>query len=558
MNRTSVSALKAMVTEASGRELEVGLALLSLTRDDLEALGCQSLTELIQRRLLGKVERPDYSSVMRWVRAAEVLDGLDDPQRGWGVSQLIELARIADPASRADFVARCGDASRMPIRELRRRVTTHLANDAVRRVSHTPEAILQRAVTLAVERLHPGCRGVQVRLRRPHGGDARQHLEVATPVLDDAAAEALATAARVTGEVGRVRGVWRPAKGRPTVDPPPPSSLDEVLALPPGQLEASWVSPDLVELRKAGTPMLHLSVERCPPIAGGIIYPHGNTKTGTECGIVNTISQGCLRAATGLPGTHEACYVGPDNPHGCFANYTRVAQRHSSLHFDVARNGLVNDCLRIRLPKSGRRSLAEYDQDLWRVDSESADGSLSIALGLLQSWAEANPRHWMFTICSHAVRPSDGMLAWLAALQNTWAGHTVSAAFSPREVDVRFDAIRRFVDWGIPSVVWIATRVGWENEAVLERVRGFVPDELIIESPYRRGPWAQELPLLGANPLGACSDHRTDGANLEYDLAAPPEEMPRRMPLNAHAHCTRCRLRCGLVALQALGRLAPH
>jgi hypothetical protein len=100
--------------------------------------------------------------------------------------------------------------------------------------------------------------------------------------------------------------------------------------------------------------------------------------------------------------------------------------------------------------------------------------------------------------------------------------------------------------------------VGWENEAVLERVRGFVPDELIIESPYRRGPWAQELPLLGANPLGACSDHRTDGANLEYDLAAPPEEMPRRMPLNAHAHCTRCRLRCGLVALQALGRLAPH
>lgn len=241
---------------------------------------------------------------------------------------------------------------------------------------------------------------------------------------------------------------------------------------------------------------------------------------------------------------------------GCFANEGKVAARSRRIGFDVARNGLVNDALLVRLPKSGRRSLARYDQDLWRVDSESADGSLGVALGLLQGWAEENPQAWFFTICSHAVRPSDGMLAWLTTLRNAWCGHTVSASLSPEELDVRFEAIRRFLDWDIPAVLWIATRVDWDNEAVLRRARALVPDELIIETPYRRPPSVQDLPLLGVNPLGACSDHRSDASGLQYDLGRPREEMPRRMPLSAHAHCFGCRLRCGLQPLLASGRLS--
>ena len=118
----------------------------------------------------------------------------------------------------------------------------------------------------------------------------------------------------------------------------------------------------------------HLAVRRLPAIAHEIIKPSGNTKTGDWCGILNTISQGCLRAGTGLAGTDTACYVAPDNACGCFANEGKVAGRSRHIGFDVARNGLVNDALLIRLPKSGSRSLSRYAQSLWRVDSESADG----------------------------------------------------------------------------------------------------------------------------------------------------------------------------------------
>lgn len=176
-------------------------------------------------------------------------------------------------------------------------------------------------------------------------------------------------------------------------------------------------------------------------------------------------------------------------------------------------------------------------------------------LGLLQVWAESSLGKWLFTICSHSVRPSDEMLAWLSALPNIWVGHTVSAWLSSDELEVRLRAIERFIAWGIPSAVWIATRDEWDNAAVLERARGLVPDDLIIEVPYRCGTWHQNLPLLGVNPLGACSDQRYGSLGGPVDLGEVRGDRADAPPSHVHARCRGCRLRCGLVPLRALGLL---
>lgn len=61
------------------------------------------------------------------------------------------------------------------------------------------------------------------------------------------------------------------------------------------------------------------------------------------------------------------------------------------------------------------------------------------------------------------------MLCWLSALSNVWIGHTTSPWFSERELDTRFDAVRRFMGFGIPCVIWITTHPQWDNARVLER-----------------------------------------------------------------------------------------
>jgi hypothetical protein len=220
--------------------------------------------------------------------------------------------------------------------------------------------------------------------------------------------------------------------------------------------------------------------------------------------------------------------------------------------------------MRIRLPHSGSALLSKVHRSrTWRVDCESTDGAMSVSLGLLQSWAERNPKHRFFTIASHCFRPSDEVLAWAAALRNLWVGHTVSAAFHETELDVRFAAIGRFLKCRIPSVVWIVTHAGWDNEAVLRRVLELVPGDRVIEAPLRHGTSTQELPMLRANPLGACGDHRVtrrgvfvvehrpmpDGEGIASVLV---DRLGREVsPVGRASRCRHCRIRCGETCLDA-------
>ena len=288
-----------------------------------------------------------------------------------------------------------------------------------------------------------------------------------------------------------------------------------------------------------------------------IVKPLGNLKTEGTFGIINTISQGCLRSLTGYPQADLPCFQEPDGRGGCFANRTPWALREEQQRadFNVVHNGVVNHLLKIYLPLCRHPSLDEFPGTLWRVDAESTDGSLSISLGLFQTWAEANRDKHFTTLSSDFFRPEDAMMAWLTALPNVWVGHTVSAWFSPLELEDKFTAIRRFLDFGVPTAVWITTRPGWDNGPVLERALQLVDRDHIIECPYRKANW-QDRPTLHVNPLGACGDERRDQRGRSVSYSTAEGKADRMVVLTedgrelkphsfVHAKCGDCHLLCG-------------
>ncbi|MHB8995204.1 MAG: hypothetical protein ACYC63_08155 [Armatimonadota bacterium] len=562
MPTATIPQLKALLLGPQADPLTVGLTLAALTTDDIGRLGYASLTGLLGD-LLPNGGSPDYSTVMRWVRAASVLDGPDDPRRVWGLAKLGELAKLVTSEALDAFLD-VHDPSGMSVRELRDSVRGHGIGVRAQPDANEAHRVLERAIDLAYQHEHAGGILAPLQVKRSRSEPSDYTLSVSGNVADPLVAETLAAAARVMGAIGTAKAAWRKVQRGHTVSIPPPMALDEILALAPGQLQAEWASPDLVRITKAGQPVLHLPVERIQRTSHEPVWPEGNAKTRGVFGIIDTISQGCLRAATGWPGTERACFAMQDGDgNSCYANWTRWArlERPRNGGFDVASNGLVNDLMKIRIPRDGDPSLERYKRDQWRVDAESTDGALSVALGIFQTLAESNPTHRLFTLCSHAVRPSDEMLCWLGALRNCWVGTTVAGWLSSDELDVRFGAIERFISFGIPCVVWVVTHETWNNTPPLNRALELVPPERIIEAPYRYGTDSQDLPLLNVNPLGSCSDRRIDADDIEYRVQWQPDpdsgmpiarlldevgHEPKRPP---HSKCEGCSLLCGLSVL---------
>jgi len=555
MSRPTLAKLRDLLLDPRADPLAVGLELDALSQDDLGRVGHTSLTGLLQHLLAG-VDRPDYSTVMRWVRAAALLDGPDDPRRELGLARLGELAKL--PADDLPAFLRDHDPASMSVRELRDAVRGLRASPRAQADADEPHRVLERAIAIAHGHWHPGVAPAPLRVQRRRAGHT---LSVSGDLADPSVAGTLATASRVMGAIATAKAAWRRVSDHHRVSVPGPMPLDEILALPPGQLGAEWEGPDLVRITKADQPILHLPVHRVERTGNKPVWPEGNSKTRDVFGIIDVITQGCLRAATGWPRTGVACFaMGDDDGSSCYANWTRWARQRRSRdgHFDVAVNGLTNDLMRIGIPRDGDASLARYEQRQWRVDAESTDGALSIALGIFQVWCEANPEHRLFTLCSHAVRPSDEMLCWLAAMRNCWTGHTVSGGLSSEELGVRFGAIERFISFGIPCVIWLVTHRTWNNDEPSRRALELVPPERIIEAPYRHGTDSQDLPLLNVNPLGSCSDRRIDVDGFEYRVQWQPgsdgerpsarllDEVghePNRPP---HSKCEGCSLLCGL------------
>ena len=369
-------------------------------------------------------------------------------------------------------------------------------------------------------------------------------------------------------EVELARSVWdNPTDDGAEILPRPNLPLEEIDRIPAGQLEAGWLDAHVIQIRKGGTPIAHVKVRRAARSDDSLIKPRGNVKSEGWMGVLNSCSHGCCRRAVGLPGTDRPCYSDDQGRTGCLVDALPCSKRPEFAEGQVILNGLSNDLLRITLPLDGAPSLDDRvppdrvdERMTWRVDCESSTGDLSIALGVLQRWCESNPTHRFVTVCSNHFRPSDAMLAWLAALNNVVVGHSVSGAFSPEELDSRFAAIERFLDWGVPTVIRVVTDPDWDNGLVLTRALELVGPDQIIEEPHRLGPGRQQPPVLHINPAGPCSSGRVDGKKRALVFVPGEDDQPGEylVPLadggydkpkgSVHSRCRGCQVRCGLTA----------
>lgn len=150
--------LAGLLGAPEGRELEIGLALLEMSQ-----LGNFPSRHRSLREWLPTVSSRDYTSVMRWVRAAGALEGPDDARAAWGVHRLLELLRIEDADLREAFIAR-HDVGRMPVRDLRREVTHFLGRREEPRRPRLPHEFTAEAVRRALARADIDARAAGLRI----------------------------------------------------------------------------------------------------------------------------------------------------------------------------------------------------------------------------------------------------------------------------------------------------------------------------------------------------------------------------------------------------------
>lgn len=557
--------LLAALGSPKGRELEIGREILSLRSDRQLPPNHTSLLSLLK-----KTSALDYSYVMKWARAAEFVDGTDPERAEWGISRLLEILRISDPTAREAFLAGV-DPTKLSVRRLREEVRQFLVRQPLLQYPTAPYEVVAEAVRIALQREGLDRAEVGLEVREAPKSAAPGSVTVTANVSEPGSAKALGIASNILEEIATVRAVWRShplADGTETHWALP---LKEMNRLKPGALKVRWTEKGTVSVFRDGRLIVRLPVNR--DSIDTIAHPQGNHKTADVCGIINSVHLGCLRRATGFVKCNLPCYAADDGNGGCFSTVAQSPRYDDSspLSPSVVHNGLTNDLLKITLPVTGSADLSrykprdrQYDPMVWRVDAESADGAMGIALGNIQMWAESNPHMRFLTICSHAVSPSDAMLCWLAGLRNVWVGTTVSAWFDQVELDHRFAAVQRFLDFGIPSVIWITSAPDWDNQPVLERALSLVPPDCVVEYPLW-GIHQHELPILHANPRGACGDRRIDRGGRGW--VVQHDEGTGNTRLNPEGHdfgppcsslrsvCRGCQLRCGLPGVES--RLRP-
>jgi hypothetical protein len=322
-------------------------------------------------------------------------------------------------------------------------------------------------------------------------------------------------------------------------------------------------TPDLAVITRAGVPVAYVPVERVP--VNEIVKKKGKRKTDGEIVIANSITQGHFRVLTGFEKSDQPAHSDGSAGGGRHANHSERARQNQNVaqHYDVISIDVHNDGVKIRLPRNGgdlNRLLGTREDGrphLICVDAGSSDGSLSLSLGIVQSWAEANADAYLTTISSNYFRPSDAMLRWAAALPNLWVGATVSGWFSEAESEARWAGIERLMAFDVPTVIWITTHPSWDNESIVRRAKKLVGSDRIIEAPYLDGDHAQRLPLLGVNALGACGDARYDGKGRRaIVVSGGPGDVPQyavetedgtlgKPYGTVRPQCRGCSLKCG-------------
>lgn len=285
--------------------------------------------------------------------------------------------------------------------------------------------------------------------------------------------------------------------------------------------------------------------------------PKGNGKTQFgNIGVIGGLRNGCFRALTQCGRCDQRCYFdeGKKNS-GCYADSSLHAMMRRHAGFSVIHNGYkkgTEGFFHIHCPKDGNHSLSQYQAKYWRVDSESGTSCMSLALGLTQTWAEANPDKFFIGISSNYFYVSDDKLAWAKDLGNIVIGHTLSPWFAMDDLRNRVKAIRRFQKAGVPTVIWLATRPDWkennpEEDKYIRKVLKEFDARQIIEVPYHTSGTGHYAHTESINPWGACCEVGVDETG-EFSKEGEPHKGYWR------GVCYGCKVYCGCRWLFAIRR----
>lgn len=297
------------------------------------------------------------------------------------------------------------------------------------------------------------------------------------------------------------------------------------------------------------------------------LKPDGNGKVAhygsSGMGVVNFVRNGCFRKLTGCERCGDSCYS--DGPRtGCFADLTAHAAIRKNSGFSVVHNGIepgTENFFSLTLPRDGNLDLSMFPQKVWRIDSESSTSCLSLALGLTQGIAEANPDKIMTGISSDYFFVPAAQLRRAAACGNIVIGHSLSPWFGISDIRNRLASARRFAKYGVPTTLWIITRPEWEAanpegwRLIYDEV-GRWDSRSIIYLGYH-DKVVHETASESPNLWGVCCRNGVTKSgqyvNMETKLALADGKLADGVAVGT---CHKCPLGCGAAWLKASRREA--
>lgn len=269
-------------------------------------------------------------------------------------------------------------------------------------------------------------------------------------------------------------------------------------------LKAQWINDNQIAILKGNKVVAAPSV-RIRENRSSYLKTRGNHKTKNMVGLIKNVAQGCFRKATEFEKCDVPCYE------ACYANETVYARKNTWSGFNIIHNGMDNQYFHINIPASKNYKLNTLK--IWRIDSETSDMSLGLALGLAEPWIEANQDKFFTGISSDYFFVPAKELKKLAQYDNLVVGHTISIWFGEDDLENRFEQIERYCDYGVNTMVWVVTKPEWvelrkdyrKQQAMVKRALKLVDKTQIIEVPFHYRQ-KHEIETLGINPHGSCCE----------------------------------------------------
>lgn len=324
------------------------------------------------------------------------------------------------------------------------------------------------------------------------------------------------------------------------------------------QLQAAWSEDGkAVVVSRDGEELLRHPVEKSRRTHSWL-KPGGNGKLSsfgrTGIGVLNTVRNGCFRALTGCDRCDVPCYTEEGvSQSGCFSQNTAFAMLRWGEGFNVIHNGYIPGTerfLSVHVPKDGNLDLSMYPCRVWRVASESSTACFDLSLGMTQGWARRNPDRVFAAVSSAYFRVPDERLAEAADCGNIVVGLTWSAWLGMDDLRNRMAEARRYHNFGVPVVIWVATnpewcdsnRSGWQ--AILDELRLYDPRQL-IEVPYHTRA-GHTKHIMDSNPWGGCCEFgfSSCGRLVNMDLGSFVDD-GTGCESKVNGACARCKNACG-------------